>query len=79
MPRDRPTVPQDVIFFDFVLSLGGPEPYFLTIFCEFQCVVLVGCCMVLVWCGASAVAVLAEGIGIYKHIIFTSATTRHIN
>ena len=73
MPRDRPRVPRDVIFFDFLLFLGGLEPYFFTFFCEFPSVVLVWCCMVLVlvWCGASAVAVLAEGIGIlttYEHI-----------
>ena len=65
MPRDRPRVPQDMIFFEFLLFLGGPKPYFLTILYQFQSVVLVWCCMVLVlvWCGTSAVAVLAEGIG----------------
>ena len=46
VPRDRPRVPQDVIFFDFWLFLGGPGPYFLNIFCEFQCVVWCG----VVWC-----------------------------
>ena len=56
MPRDRPRVPRDVIFFDFLLFLGGLEPYFFTFFCQFPCVVLVWCCMVLVlvcgvvWC-----------------------------
>ena len=56
MPGDRPRVPQDVIFFDFLLFLDGLELYFFTFFCQFPCVVLVWCCMVLVlvcgvvWC-----------------------------
>ena len=67
MPRDRPRVPQDVIFLDFLLSLGGPELYFLSIFCEFQCVVLVWCCMVLVlvcgivWCWCWCVVLCGVG------------------
>ena len=53
MPRDRPRVPRDVIFFDFLLFLGGPGPSFWNIFCRFQCVVRCPSAM------PSAVAVLA--------------------
>ena len=49
MPWDRPRVPRDVIFFDFFVFLGGPGPYFLKIFCRFQCVVWCG--VVWCWCG----------------------------
>ena len=53
MPRDRPRVPQDVIFFDLCLFLGDPGPYLLSIFCEFQCgVVWCRVVLVLVWCGS---------------------------
>ena len=64
MPRDRPRVPHDVIFFDFWLFLNGLEPYFFTFFLSISVcgvgVVLYGvgvgvwCCVVLVcgvvWC-----------------------------
>ena len=67
MPRDRPRVPHDVIFFDFLLFLGGLELYFSTFFCRFPCVVLVWCCMVLVlvcgvvWCWC----VVLYGVGVW--------------
>ena len=63
MPRDRPRVPHDVIFFDFLLFLRGLEPGFLLFLsisvCGFGVVVYgvgvgVWCCVVLVcgvvWC-----------------------------
>ena len=53
MPRDRPRVPQDVIFFDLLLFLGGPELHFLIIFLSISVcgdgVVLCGVGVGVVW------------------------------
>ena len=46
MPRDRPRVPDDVIFFEFLLFLYGLEPYVSTFFVNFR----VWCWCGVVWC-----------------------------
>ena len=58
MPWDRPRVPHDVIFFDFLLFLGGLEPHFFTFFVNFR----VRCWCGVVWCWCWCVVLYGGGV-----------------